>query len=121
MACCGCSQRQLNSFEVAHLTNKNDVGIFAQRAAQRCCKGFRVQTHFAVIHETGLTPMHELYWIFNSDDMVLARSIRVIHDGGKSRGFTAACRSGYEHQALMQSSKLFDDWRKSQLLCRQYL
>src|SRR5215475_11657799 len=80
-----------------------------------------MKPNFAMIHQAALAVMYELDWIFHSDDVVPARFVGLVDNGGEGRGFTAARRPSYENEPFMQPGKFLDDRRKSQLIDSQYL
>src|SRR5206468_2907900 len=75
-----------------------------------------MQPNFTMIYEAALAVMHELNWIFHGDDVIPARLVRVVDNGGESCGFAASRRPSHENEALMQCRKFLDDWRKPKLI-----
>ena len=63
--------------------------------------------------------MDKFHRVFNGDDMVGPVSVDIVDHGRQSGGFTAACRSGYQHQPFVQGAEVGDDGRQVQLFERQ--
>src|SRR5262249_12890558 len=101
VACCGCRQCKLDSFEIPHFTDEDDIRVFAERATKRRRERLRVKSNFAMIDQTGLAFVHEFNRIFDGNDVVSPSLVRMIDDCGKGRGFSAACRTSYQHQAFI--------------------
>ena len=53
-------QSQLDRFQVAHLTDEDDVGIFTKRASQGGGEGLGVHADFTVIDQRTMTLVDEL-------------------------------------------------------------
>jgi hypothetical protein len=66
----GRGQRQADGLEVAHFADQDDVGIFAQRRAQRLAEAQRVAVHFALVDQAALAFVHELDRILDGQDVV---------------------------------------------------
>src|SRR5215467_1647922 len=75
-----------------------------------------MQPNFTMIYQTALTVVHELDWIFHGDDVVPARFVGVVDNGGESRRFAASRRPSYKNETFMQCRKFLDDWKKAKLV-----
>ena len=65
----GHAQRRLDRLEVAHFTDVDDVGIFAQRRAQRLGEPERVAQHLALVDEAALVRVEVLDRILDRQDV----------------------------------------------------
>ena len=107
--------------QVAQLADEDDVGVLAQRRAQRVLERVRVGVHFALVDQALLVLVHELDRIFDRDDVILARPVDVIDHRAQRRRFSRAGRPGDEHQPLVQFAQLQDVRRQTELLGGQDL
>ncbi len=62
---------QLNCFEVAHLSDENDVGIFAQGRAQGPAEGLCMTSDFSLTDQAAVILVNELDRIFDGNDVRL--------------------------------------------------
>ena len=67
----GDAQRRLDRLEVAHLADQHDVGILAQRRAQRAREALRVAVHLALVDEAALVLVDELDRVLDRQDVVV--------------------------------------------------
>jgi hypothetical protein len=112
--CCG-SQRQFDGFKIAHFPDENNVRVFAQGTAQSGTERLRVQSDFAMIYQASLALVHEFDRVLDSDDVILSRLVRVVHDRRKSRGLPAARWTRDEDESFMKLCELLHDRRQAQL------
>ena len=61
-----------DGFEVAHFADEDDVGIFAQRGAQRVGEALRVAVHLALVDQAVLVRVQVLDRIFDGQDVARA-------------------------------------------------
>ena len=59
--------------EVAHLADQHDVGVLAQRRAQRVLEPVGVRVHLALVDQALLVLVHELDRVLDRDDVVVTR------------------------------------------------
>ena len=69
----GREQRRFDGLEVAHFADEDDVGILAQRAAQRVRERARVDRHLALVDDRSAVAVQELDRIFDRHDVRAAR------------------------------------------------
>ena len=95
----------------------------SSRRAPRSAAGERlgVQADFAMVDQAALALVDEFDRVFDRDDVILARLVRVIHDRRQRRGLAAAGRAGDEDESLVQLGELFHDRRQAQLFGREDL
>ena len=115
----GGGQRQADRLQVAHFTDQHDVGILAQRRAQRFGEAERVAVHLALVDQAALGLVHELDRILDGDDVIGAVVVAVVDHAGQRRGLARAGRSGDQHQAARQHAQVAEDLRRLQVIERQ--
>ena len=79
--------------EVAQLADEDDVGILAQRGAQRVLERVGVRVHLALVDQALLVLVHELDRILDRDDVILARPVDVSRSS-RTASSTCPSRSG---------------------------
>src|SRR5678815_3575087 len=65
----GGEERRLNGFEVAHLTDQDNVGILSKRAAQRVAERPRIDADLALVDDRALVPMEVLDRVLDGHDV----------------------------------------------------
>ena len=95
VTCFGDRQRCGDRLQVAHFTDQNDVGVFAQRVLQCVGERFGVAAYFALIDDAALVFVNEFDRIFDRDDMAFALAVDLVDHCGKGRRFTGAGRTSY--------------------------
>ena len=95
----GDAQRRLDRLEVAHFADEDDVGILAQRGAQRGGEAVRVGVDLALVDETALVLVDVLDRILDGDDVLAALGVDLVDHRRQRRRLAAAGRAGDEHQA----------------------
>ena len=68
------SSAGLDGLEVAHLADQDDVGVLAQRAAQRLRERPRVDRHLALVDDRLLVAVQELDRVLDRHDVRGARA-----------------------------------------------
>ena len=77
--------------EVAQLADQDDVGVFAQRGAQRHREALRVAVHLALVDEAALVLVDVLDRILDREDVILPLVVDLVDHRGE-RGRLAAAR-----------------------------
>ena len=95
----GDAQRRLDRLEVAHLADEDDVGIFAQRRAQRGGEALRVAVDLALVDEAALVLVDVLDRILDGEDVLAPLGVDLVDHRGQRRRLAAAGRTGDEHEA----------------------
>ena len=121
MARLGGLDRNRHRLEIAHLADEDDVGILAQRRAQRALERVGVRPDLALVDEALLVVVHELDRILDRDDVVVAVPVDVVDHRAERRRLARAGRPGHEHEALRQPAQLQDVRREAELLGGQDL
>ncbi len=85
-------------FEVAHLSNQDDVGILAQCRTQRGREAARVTVHLSLVDETALVLMDVLDRILDGENVLVALRVDLVEHGRKRRRLAAAGWPRHEHQ-----------------------
>ena len=75
---------------------------------------------FPVIDNGLVALVNEFNGILNGQDVFLSCYIRLVHNGGKGRGFPASRRPRDQNQASGERSEPFDYRRQAQLLTGEY-
>ena len=112
----GQGQRELNGLEVAHLTDQQDVGVFAQGGAQRPLEGGTVEADLALVDRREPVVVHVLDGILDGEDVERARRVDAGDDGGERGRLSRPGRAGDEDQAAGQPGHPFGDRWKAQLI-----
>src|ERR1700690_367148 len=92
-------EREADRFQVAHFTDEYDVGVFAQRRAQRLAEPERVAMDLALIDETAFALVHELDRILDGYNMIGTVVVAVVDHARERRRLAGSGRSGHEHEA----------------------
>ena len=74
----GGGQRKADGFQVAQLTNEDDVRVFTQRGAQGVSKTLRVAVYLALVHQAFFRFVHEFDRVFDSKDVFVAVFVDVV-------------------------------------------
>ena len=59
----------------------------------------RVAFYFALIYQAALALVNKFNWVFNGQNMLPLRLVKVIDEGGKCGGLTRAGRPRHDYQA----------------------
>ena len=121
MARLGGLDRNRHRLEIAHLADEDDVGILAERGAQRALERVGMRADLALVDEALLVVVHELDRILDRDDVVVAVPVDVVDHRAERRRLARAGRSGHEHEALRQPAQLQNVRREAELLGGQDL
>ena len=105
-----------DGLEVAQLADEDDVGILAQRGAQRALERAGVHADLALRDDAPLVRMHELDRVLDRDDVIAARAIHEIDQRAERRGLARARRPGDEHESLVELTELLHLGRDPHLL-----
>src|SRR5690606_41427303 len=90
-------QREADRLEVAHLADEDDVGVLAQRRAQRLAEAERIAMHLALVHERALALVHELDRVLDRDDVIGLVVVDVVYHGGERRRDRKSTRLNSSH------------------------
>ena len=107
--------RDRDGLEVAQLADQDDVGILAQRRAQRILERVGVGAHLALVDQALLVAVHELDRILDRDDVLVARLVDVVDHRAQRRRLARSGRAGHQHQPLVQLAQLQDVRRQPEL------
>jgi hypothetical protein len=105
-----------NRFEVAHLTDLDDVGVLAHGVAKRLCEPERVGAHLALVHDRHLMPVEELDGVLDGDDVQGAGPIDQVDERRQSGRLAGPGGPGDQHEAARQRHELLDHRRKAEFL-----
>ena len=94
-----CGDGRLESLEVAHLTDQDNIGVLAHHGLECCGEVFGVNGDFALVDDGLFVLMYEFDRVFNGDDMTLSLFIDGIDNGGERGGLSTAGRSGDEDES----------------------
>ena len=114
----GDAQRGLGRLQIAQLADENDVGIFAQRRAQRLREPVRIGVHLALVHQATLVLMDVLDRIFNRQNVLVALAVDFVQHRREGRRLAAAGRSRYEHQTARPLGQRGQNGRQVEFLER---
>ena len=92
-------QRDLHRLGVAHLTDEDDVGVLAERGAQRGGEARRVLADLALADHALVVLVDELDGVLDGDDVVVAVPVHEVDHGGERRRLARARDAGDQDQA----------------------
>ena len=69
----------------------------------------RVAFYFALIYQAALTLVNKFDWVFDGQNMLPLRLVKVINEGGKCGGLTRAGRPRYDYQASWRFGNSFEN------------
>ena len=107
--------------EVAHLADEDDVGVLAQRGAQRVLERRGVEADLALVHEALLVLVHELERVLDRDDVIAALAVHVVHQRAERGGLARARRPRDEDEPLRLLADLQQFPRQRHVLGRHDL
>ena len=111
----GDPQRRFDRLEVAHLADEDDVGVLAERGAQRVGEALRVAVHLALVHEAALVLVDVLDRILDGEDVLVALGVDLVDHRRERRRLAAAGRAGDEHEAARPVGQRGEHRRQAQL------
>ena len=105
--------RERDRLEVAHFAHHDDIGIFAERAAQRRAERSRVRVHFA-LGDVATLRLEDIFdRIFERDDVFATFDIYLLDERRQRGRFAAADRTGDENEAVLITREQFEMFRVS--------
>ena len=102
--------------QIAHLTDENDVGIFAERVLEGGRERVGVSADLALVDDAALVAMDELDRIFDGDDVPLPLAVDLVDHRGEGRRFSRAGGTGDENEAARLLGHLGDGTGESELI-----
>ncbi len=112
---CG-GQREANGFQIAQLADQDEVGVFAQRRAQRFVEAMRVAVHFALVDQAFLRGMYKLDRILDREDMAVLVLVDVVDHRRERSRLARTSRPGHQDQTLRLLDELLEDARAAEIL-----
>ena len=112
-------ERQRDGLEIAQLADRDHVGVFAQRGAQRAPEALRVRAHLALVHLARLRGVQHFDRILDGEDVVAAFLVHEVQERRHRRRLAAAGRTGHEHHALVVVGEPRERARQPQLFERR--
>ena len=101
MAGLGGGDGELDGLQVAHFPDHDDVGVFAERAAEGVAEGLGVRVDFA-LGDVAVARVDDVFdRVFERDDVVVALLVDVIDHRGQRRGFARADGARHEDEAVV--------------------
>jgi hypothetical protein len=113
--------REANRLEVAHFTDQDVIGIFAQRRAQRVRERQRVRAELALVDQALLRLVQELDRVLDREDVAEFVLVDVVHHRRECRRLARAGRSRDEDQPAWAVGEVGEDLRRIELLERKHL
>ena len=92
--------------EVAHLADQHDVGVLAQRRAQRVAERRRVVVDLALVDDAALVFVNEFDRVLDGDDVIAALAVDVVDHRAERGRLAGTGRTGDEHEPLLQAAQL---------------
>src|SRR5579862_7836235 len=108
-----------DGFQIAHFADQHDVGILAQRTAQRFGEAGHVHADFALSHDALLVRVIIFDGVFDGDDVVGALLVDEVDHRRQRRGFAGAGGADDEHQSARTHADVFDHGRQADLFERE--
>jgi len=85
---------RFDGLEVSHLPDEYDVGVLTQDGFEGSLECGGVGPNLPLVDHAALVGVEELDGIFNSDDVLVPRSVDTIDHGRQCRGLSAPGRTG---------------------------
>ena len=108
----GDAQRRLDRLEVAHLADEHDVGVLAQRGAQRVREALGVAVHLALVDQAALVLVEVLDRVLDREDVLVPLGVDLVDHRRERRRLAAAGRAGDEDQAARPLGQLGEHRRQ---------
>jgi hypothetical protein len=78
----------LNRFEVAHLTDEDDVGVLPHDVLKRIGKAVRIRRKLALINDTDVVGVHIFDRVFHRHDVAAPLDVDVMDHRGERCGLS---------------------------------
>ncbi|MCY1531400.1 hypothetical protein D9M68_666240 [compost metagenome] len=101
MAGIGEGQGVFHGLAVADLADQDHIRRLAQGVLQRGMEAAGVHTHFALVDDGFLVPVHVLHRVFDGDDVAAAVAVAVVDQRRQGGGLARAGAADEEHQAAL--------------------
>ena len=108
--------RDRHGLEVAQLADEHDVGILAQRSAQRRLERARVHAHLPLRDDALLVLVHELDRILDRDHVLAALAVDEIDERAERRRLARSRGPGDEHEPSREVAELLHFVGNAELL-----
>ena len=109
-----------DSLQIAHFTNHDDIRILTESASQGVGEGFCMRVNLT-LSDMALARRHDVFdRILQSDDMVVARAVDLIHQRSERSALSATNGAGHEHQTVVKFCEQFQLLWKAQLIHRTH-
>ncbi len=105
--CFGEPQDRLNRFDVAHLTDQHDIGVFPKRHPNGRLERTRVGADLAVSDKALVVVVDKLHGILDGQNVPRLPSVDALQHGGKRGRFARATGSGNQNQTVRALTQLF--------------
>ena len=102
-------ERNGDGFQVAHLTNEDDVRVLTQCVLESTLEGQRVLADLALVNHAVAVRVNEFDRVLNREDVAVPRAVGLIDDRREGRGLTGAGRTGHKHQAAGQIGEVTEN------------
>ncbi len=110
-----------DSLEVAHLTDDDDIWVFAEDRSDSVRKCIKLFSEFSLVDEGFFVLVNELYRIFEGDNMSLGIGVDIVEHSRHSCGLTTSCWSCDENDSLILGGVLEESFWKEDILRFWYL
>ena len=107
--------------QVAHFADHDDIGIFAQRAAQGRAERLRVRVHFALGDVATLRLEDVFDRILQRDDVLVALDVHLLDERGQRGRFAAADRAGDEDEPVVKTGEHLEALGQAEFVHRAHL
>src|SRR5262249_2997455 len=97
---------------------EDDVGVLAQRRAQRIGEARRIGTDLALVHDAALVAMQELDRVLDREDVLRTVAVDLVDQRGKRRRLARARGAGDENEAARLLREHVQRVRNAELLER---
>ena len=121
MACLRGGDGERDGLEIAHFTDHDDIGIFAERAAQGGAEGLGVGVHFA-LGDVAILRLEDVFdRVLEGDDVLVPLEVYLLDERGEGGRFAAADRAGDEDEAVVITGEQLEALRQTQLIHRAHV
>ena len=95
------SQGGRHSLKVAHLTDKDDIGVLPEDMLECGSEIVRIGLDFPLVYDAVLVRVDILDRILDRDHMSVTLLVDLVDQAGESRRFTGTGRAGHQDESLL--------------------
>ena len=97
----GSRQCEPNRFQVAHFTEQNDIGVFAQRCFEGIGKTRCIAADLTLRYQRAFRCIYKLHGVFDGQHMLGAATVDMLNHGSQGCTLAGAGRPDDEHKTMI--------------------